>query len=218
MHLALETQNHRGGEEHCCSQTTRALRKGMNSIDFRFVQPSEHCGGNTHETSPQFLGSHLKQPKLQQQPPHKPTTSIRIILSKKKQKEKSAQVSGKENIGLVPPALTHFFHPCQKGMGEDTSSPDPNPPILVSCSLQSKSWFCPKYSRRGSIFLYRSWKFSLGIRWWRKQNIYFGSHLPPPTPLLGSKIAVLCINPMAGEDKASAELAFILVLQSSQPA
>lgn len=54
-------------------------------------------------------------------------------------KAKSAQVSSKENLVLILPALTHFFHPFQKGMGEDSSSSDPKTPILVSYSLQSKS-------------------------------------------------------------------------------
>ena len=61
------------------------------------------------------------------------------------QKAKSPQVSSQKNFVLIPPALTHFFHPCQKDVGEDASSCDPKGPIFVSCSLQSKSWFWPKY-------------------------------------------------------------------------
>lgn len=41
------------------------------------------------------------------------------------QKAKSAQVSGKENLGLISPALTGFFHTCQKGMGDDRLPSDP---------------------------------------------------------------------------------------------
>jgi len=62
----------------------RALSKELNPRDFEFVQPSKKCGGGMCETSSQFLGSHLKQPKLHQQPAHKPTTSIKKHKKKKK--------------------------------------------------------------------------------------------------------------------------------------